>query len=384
MKIAITLLLAALPTTALAWPASTDWEPLTMGGSAMTDPELDAYQLSGIVIEDCWDIVGDSSAPAASWYVDESYLYLRMLLSADPLWCLAFYGGQWGFLLETDGDTSTFEHMIVSTDDSTDPHLYANTDGGTGLREEAEDLIATASSAKTAQFGLETSTSGIGDLDDYALLLAWSTPDLFDRGVLDPAGAFQLTAATSKSSGGAGELDHDGAGASSSGPVGSLASHLSDAVYIDEDSDDLYYFAELDAGTDPSDADTDNDGLEDGAELATYGSDPLDDDSDDDGLLDGIDADWCGDPMLADTDGDGLSDYDEYYVWSTSLCSTDSDNDGLEDGDEVTLYGTDPAQDDTDGDSLLDGDEVWTHGTTPPWPTATTTAWTTTRSSSST
>ena len=42
--------------------------------------------------------------------------------------------------------------------------------------------------------------------------------------------------------------------------------------------------------TDPLDADTDDDGLSDGAETGTFGTDPTDPDSDDDGLSDGTEV----------------------------------------------------------------------------------------------
>jgi hypothetical protein len=66
-------------------------------------------------------------------------------------------------------------------------------------------------------------------------------------------------------------------------------------------------------------ADTDGDGLSDGAEVNTYGTDPLDADSDDDGLSDGA----------------------EVNTYGTDLLDADSDDDGLSDGEEV-IAGTDP------------------------------------------
>ena len=55
----------------------------------------------------------------------------------------------------------------------------------------------------------------------------------------------------------------------------------------DVDGDGLRHTQEIANGTDPEDADTDDDGLEDGFEITTSGTDPLDADSDDDGVLDG-------------------------------------------------------------------------------------------------
>ena len=54
-------------------------------------------------------------------------------------------------------------------------------------------------------------------------------------------------------------------------------------------NDGLSDLDEKEAGTDPTDADSDDDGLDDGAENVA-GTDPLSDDSDDDGLKDGAES----------------------------------------------------------------------------------------------
>jgi hypothetical protein len=54
----------------------------------------------------------------------------------------------------------------------------------------------------------------------------------------------------------------------------------------DEDMDGLTEQEEFDEGTDPNDNDSDDDGLTDGAEVATHQTDPLDADSDNDGFSD--------------------------------------------------------------------------------------------------
>jgi len=81
------------------------------------------------------------------------------------------------------------------------------------------------------------------------------------------------------------------------------------SVVLDSDNDGLTNPEELALGTDPYDADSDDDGLYDGTEVNDTGTDPLDADSDDDGLLDGWEIDQTGtDPLNPDTDGDGVGD----------------------------------------------------------------------------
>jgi outer membrane protein OmpA-like peptidoglycan-associated protein len=93
---------------------------------------------------------------------------------------------------------------------------------------------------------------------------------------------------------------------------------------------------------DPSDdaSDSDGDGLTDAFELA-IGTDPNDADSDDDGVLDGDEP-----SPDVDTDGDGL----------INALDPDSDNDGLFDGTELGLGCGDPATDPAAGSCTPDGD----------------------------
>ena len=72
-------------------------------------------------------------------------------------------------------------------------------------------------------------------------------------------------------------------------------------------------------GTDPNDADTDDDGLDDGDEVSVHGTDP-------------------GEP---DSDFDGLSDFQELNIWLTDPNDPDTDGDPYSDGEEVA-YGSNP------------------------------------------
>ena len=135
----------------------------------------------------------------------------------------------------------------------------------------------------------------------------------------------------------------------------------------DHDGDTLGAFREFAAGTDPFEADTDGDGLEDGFELRTRGLEPLEQDSDGDGTVDGAedpDDDLLNNSeeaekhtvlRLNDTDGDGISDGREIEM-GTDPSRRDSDDDGLVDSYERE-YGTDLSNNDTDGDGTLDDDE---------------------------
>jgi len=137
-------------------------------------------------------------------------------------------------------------------------------------------------------------------------------------------------------------------------------------------------------GTDPTKADTDNDGLSDKLEIDQYFTDPLNNDTDSDGLSDYSEIFTHNtNPTIADTDNDGLSDYDEIITYTTNPNSSDTDNDGLSDKFEIDNnfdpktndslldrdndgltdlqeynLGTDPRNSDTDSDGINDFIEV--------------------------
>ena len=120
----------------------------------------------------------------------------------------------------------------------------------------------------------------------------------------------------------------------------------------------------LGTGTDPDSADSDNDGLDDWAELYEAGTDPWDPDSDNDGLPDGDEIALGTNPHSSDTDGDGLPDawevangLDPTSDVGDDGASGDPDGDGLTNAQERQL-GTDLLLPDTDGDGVSDGAEV--------------------------
>ena len=91
--------------------------------------------------------------------------------------------------------------------------------------------------------------------------------------------------------------------------------------------------------TDPTDADSDNDGMPDGWEYF-YGLNPS-----------------SGADKYQDLDGDGLVNLGEFNLGSNPRLY-DTDGDGLPDGQEA-IFGTDPQDVDTDNDGLIDGREAW-------------------------
>jgi hypothetical protein len=78
-------------------------------------------------------------------------------------------------------------------------------------------------------------------------------------------------------------------------------------------------------------------------------------DADGDNYPDAAEYDLGLDPSNADTDGDGVADGDEITIYGTDPTAFDTDGDGVGDGEELFGIQTDPLAYDTDGDGLADG-----------------------------
>ncbi len=128
----------------------------------------------------------------------------------------------------------------------------------------------------------------------------------------------------------------------------------------DSDGDGLLDGAEVyHYKTFPNRADSDNDYLLDSLEIFTYYTHPMLYDTDRDGLCDGLEIlIHKSNPFHSDTDYDGLDDYSEIRTYFTNIHCPDTDKDGLSDGDEVNTYHSNPLLVDTDGDLLEDEWEV--------------------------
>ena len=349
-----------LPASALAWPDSGQWAPIPQGAGYLEDEGQDQPGLEG---ENAWDLVGVDPNYAAYWYLDESYLYLRMRLNDDPSGTTIPYTGAWGLLVESDGDDADFEHSISLAGLGSQIVVQENSDDGEGVDESAETAVTSWSDPFTtdlAQLSERDITYGVNA--DFLLDLALPLEDLDSYAIIEPSTIFQLCVATSADSNYL-ILDTDTAGHMDNVGLGDLPDCLSEPISIDGDQDGLSWFQEVDEhGTDPTDADSDDDGLDDGDELAlqdvTGCPDMLDDDSDGDGLLDGEEVNEHGsDPCVQDSDGDGLADYDE-VDFGTSPTEQDSDGDGFSDLEEYDcVAGAESDPDDRDGDGIEDAME---------------------------
>jgi len=138
----------------------------------------------------------------------------------------------------------------------------------------------------------------------------------------------------------------------------------------DDDGDGIDSAVETTIGTDPLDADTDNDLLSDGQEdldqdgiVDSGESNPRDADTDDDGLSDGEESGYALNKLNPDFDGDGLSDGLE--MGRTTRIPGGTSNSSITYlgtniswiPDSETGSKTDPMDSDCDNDGIIDGNE---------------------------
>lgn len=140
----------------------------------------------------------------------------------------------------------------------------------------------------------------------------------------------------------------------------------------DNDQDGIIDIVEFRLGTSPFSGDTDKDSLSDHDELHTLiphtlptsadtdqdGTTDAAEDTDEDGLNNGSELAAGTDPLIPDSDDDTLLDGAEINDFGSDPLKRDSDDDGLSDDSEQRL-GTDPRNSDTDQDTILDGQDSY-------------------------
>lgn len=272
---------------------------------------------------------------------------------------------------DTDGD-ECFDGTEVHGDPPSDPLVF-DTDGG-GNDDCVERRDGTDPSSPSDDVGHDWDGDGIPNEIELAIGTDPANPDTDGDGRSDGDEYYGPIFSDPLNP------DSDGGGADDGHEVevdGTDPMAPSDDIGFDFDEDGFLNETEFEFGTDPAAADTDGDGLCDGAiavpsvcvageDLDTDGrvgaseTDPRNPDTDGGGTMDGeevvttlTDPRYPGDD---DRDGDGL-DNDTEAELGTDEADADTDDDGLLDGEEVDLQ-TDPFDADTDGDRILDGTEV--------------------------
>ena len=350
---------------AWAMPADGDWIALTRAGAPIMDTA------EGVAFGAHLDLVGDAADPAAAWYADADSLYLRTQVSSSPMSAGVLTTGVWAWLIDLDGVTSDLEYLVIIDSPNGDVQVFENTKlaGGSGTQPGAANL---------SQIG-----GTYGDLSDGSVAVTedaingvWHVDLALDRSMLAsvlgiaPTADIRVAPAT-----GLAYLTpwDDVAGCDeSSGSCSDLAAVISDPVWLDRDGDEWTDAEEFWTGSDPLDADQDDDGLIDSAD----GADDVDGDkapayddcdADDDGVADGTEAGLTK-PHPDTVLKAGCWEPDANAKTTTDHSNPDTDAGGMDDGAEdwnhngrIDAWETDPndpADDvDTDSDGIPDAVE---------------------------
>jgi outer membrane protein OmpA-like peptidoglycan-associated protein len=315
---------------AWAWPADSDWVALTTSAT----PVIDVADDHTTDHDSALDLVGDALAPALMWTADANDTWFRLQVVGDPVDGSFFVPGSWGLLLDTDADPTTFEFVLAAQGPTGQLELWEN-DGtaGTNVSFEHYDFIALPDATDAVR---RTEAGGY-----YTVDLRISRDELDTHLGIGDVDAIRVAAFTGASVF-ADRTDVTGCDATLV-DCGDLDDVSASPIYIDRDEDLLTDPQEQIQGSSRTDADSDDDGLIDGAEA-----------------LGDADGDGWTDQMDCDSDGDGILDGTESGLLSTSLhADTDlSANCFLADADTIALP-TNPYDWDTDQGTLADGLEDW-------------------------
>ena len=333
----VPLVLLLLAGPALAWPGDADWVAVQKDGVPVQDLE----ELSQLEAQ--LDLFGTQDSAVLWWYADSDNLYLRVQIANDPTTLGDLSVGSRGFLIDTDGDLADFEWLVQARESDGALMVYSSSEAGlepSGLSYTAEGEYGDVQSGAV----VVTEADGAFFVDvrfEHAALaddLAWASDDPFR--VIGYSGVSYNGTRNDVTS-------CDDAQES----CGDITLLWSDAMVVDADADGLTRFEELDVGTNPNDADSDDDGLIDGLES-----------------LDDVDGDDLYGWQDCDSDGDSLTDGLEAGVGTTPAGTNVSV--GCFHADTDTNTTPDPGLADTDGGGLADGLEDWNHdGSIDTWET---------------
>lgn len=297
-------------------PAASAFVPFRCGGGVATDPVGDVAGAG-----QHRDAVGAASRPAALRASDQTVLYLRIRLDDDPRQSATdLRPFAWGFLIDADGDTTTYELLGelegTGADSAT---LWANTSAVPELASDpAESLLVSYAPAIDHWHVQQAPGPDMGGNPDFYLTLGLEWDDLAAEGLsrTEPVAVW--------------------AGTSNSDQALNVDFVCHDGLTGDPTLSSISFTpAVLDPGGDP-----DGDGLDNQTEQQLR-SDPLDADSDDDGWIDGDES-----APAADTDGDGIR----------NILDPDGDGDGLWDGTESGVTAPSPDTDVGAGFFVADAD----------------------------
>jgi len=233
--------------SAQQFPVDEAYRPWPCDTGVMTDPFQDE---SGATFER--DLIGDAAAPTALRAADSEFLYVRLRVDQDPA-----PGGNprpfaWGLLVDTGGDASIYEAMLLADGGAGTVSIYRNATGTPGDARDPPDLPAVSVMSWSLRARSVTAPgSAYGGGPDYFVDYAFSWSDLAAVGI-GPTTPVRVWAATSSTAttGMTGDFACRNGGAPD---LGSAWPGTASDPAQDSDGDGFTDATEIQDGTDPGD-----------------------------------------------------------------------------------------------------------------------------------
>jgi hypothetical protein len=226
------------------FPPDPLWVAFPCTGNVMTDRLGDDPAFLGEL-----DIVGDIRAPAAFHSSDVDFLYLRIRLDEDPAPAGIPAPFSWGFEFDLDGNLATYEVLVLVDGVADSVVLFDNT--ATTL---ANDPADPADLPPIATYPFAAAARSIDVDDDFFLDIAVPWEDLRTLGLDHTTRVSVWVGSSDLADGLDGDLAcHDG-GTGVPTLDGTASGETAGDPAIDSDGDGFTDAEEIEAGSDPDDA----------------------------------------------------------------------------------------------------------------------------------
>ncbi len=189
---ALALTYALSASAQVYFPADEAYRPWPCDTGVMTDPLKDE---SGAIFER--DLIGDDAAATGLRATDSDFLYVRLRVDGDAAPGGTPRSADWGLLVDTNGDPSLYEVMLVADGGLGTVSIYRNTSGTPGDAHDPPDVPAVSVYSWSQRARSVTAPDSLYDgTPDYFVDTAFSWSDLAAVG-LAPSTPVRVWAATS-------------------------------------------------------------------------------------------------------------------------------------------------------------------------------------------